>query len=442
MATTTQIEQQVTALAARVANEFDTLRAQVNAIPGSGGEFTVDWTSQVTGKPTTFTPSAHTHATADITGLQAYVDGRVGAVAPAAHTHVAADVTDFNTAVDARIALVPPGTPAWGDITDKPLTFTPSAHTHTSADITDFTAEVNELIALAGAGSGNVAGPVSSVDNEIVLFSGASGQIIKSAGAAFSANGLSLVSAANYAAMRTLLGAGQGDVVGPAGATDGHIVLFDTTTGKLIKSAGQGFSANGLTLVGQTFANMRTSLGLVIGTDVQAQNAKLAAVAGMTWAADKGLYTTGASTVATFDLSTYMRGLLASASSNAARIALDDKESLIVALGDETTDITTGVAKVTFRMPYAVAVDLPRASLSAASSSGTPTFDINKNGVSIFSTRVTIDASEKTSATAAAPAVMTSTPFNFDADDEVTIDIDVAGTGAKGAKIVFVMQRL
>ena len=33
--------------------------------------------------------------------------------------------------------------------------------------------------------------------------------------------------------------AGSGDVVGPAGAGDGHVALFDGTTGKLIKDGGR-----------------------------------------------------------------------------------------------------------------------------------------------------------------------------------------------------------
>jgi len=42
---------------------------------------------------------------------------------------------------------------------------------------------------------------------------------------------------------------------------------------------------------------------------------------------------------------------------------------LIISLSDETTDITTGTAKVTFRMPYAFTLTDVRASLTAASSS-------------------------------------------------------------------------
>jgi len=108
----------------------------------------------------------------------------------------------------------------------------------------------------------------------------------------------------------------------------------------------------------------------------------------------------------------------------------------IVAISDETTAITTGTAKVTFRASRAMTISKIKASLSTASSSGLPTFDVKKNGVSMFSTTLTIDASEKTSETAATAAVLSTTAIA--ADDEITIDITTAGTGAKGAKITFV----
>jgi hypothetical protein len=40
-----------------------------------GGGGTPDWGS-VTGKPTTFPPSAHSHAISDVTGLQTALDGK------------------------------------------------------------------------------------------------------------------------------------------------------------------------------------------------------------------------------------------------------------------------------------------------------------------------------------------------------------------------------
>lgn len=116
-----------------------------------------------------------------------------------------------------------------------------------------------------------------------------------------------------------------------------------------------------------------------------------------------------------------------------------EPEVIIVAISDESTALTTGSAKVTFRMPFAMTLTAVRASLSVASSSGNPTFDVNENGTSIFSTALSIDASEKTSVTAATPAVISDSGLADDA--EITIDIDTAGTGAKGAKIYLIGTR-
>ena len=126
-------------------------------------------------------------------------------------------------------------------------------------------------------------------------------------------------------------------------------------------------------------------------------------------------------------------------SSGVDRIVGDRSEVLIVAVGDETTAITTGTAKVTFRMPWAMTLTAVRASLTTASSSGTPTVDINEGGTTILSTKLTIDASEKTSTTAATPAVISDAALADDA--EITIDIDVAGTGAKGLKVYLIGTR-
>ena len=113
---------------------------------------------------------------------------------------------------------------------------------------------------------------------------------------------------------------------------------------------------------------------------------------------------------------------------------------MTIALSDETTSITTGTAKITFRAPFAMTLtQIPRASLTVVSSSGIPEVDINKNGVSIFSTRLTIDANEKTSTTAATAAVLSTTTFAD--DDEITMDVDVAGTGAKGLKVTLYYRR-
>ena len=114
-------------------------------------------------------------------------------------------------------------------------------------------------------------------------------------------------------------------------------------------------------------------------------------------------------------------------------------EVIGIAVSDEETAITTGNAKVTFRMPFAMTLTAVRASLSTASTSGLPTFDINEGGTTILSTKLTIDANEKTSTTAATAAVISDSALADDA--EITIDIDVAGTGAKGAKVYLIGRR-
>jgi hypothetical protein len=116
-------------------------------------------------------------------------------------------------------------------------------------------------------------------------------------------------------------------------------------------------------------------------------------------------------------------------------------ESIVIAVGDETTAITTGTGKVTFRMPYAFTVTAVRASLATAQASGSIfTVDINEAGTTIISTKLTIDNTEKTSTTAATPPVISDASLADDA--EMSIDIDQVGDGtAKGLKVTLIGKR-
>lgn len=105
--------------------------------------------------------------------------------------------------------------------------------------------------------------------------------------------------------------------------------------------------------------------------------------------------------------------------------------AIVIACGDETTALTTGAAKVTFRMPYAFTLTAVKASVNTAPTGAALTVDINEAGVSILSTKLTIDVSEKTSASAAAAAVISDTSLADDA--EITIDIDTVGSTVAGA---------
>jgi len=69
-------------------------------------------------------------------------------------------------------------------------------------------------------------------------------------------------------------------------------------------------------------AAARTALGVAIGTNVQAYDADLAAIAGLTSAADKGIQFTGAGTAATFTLTTAGKAILDDADATAQRATL------------------------------------------------------------------------------------------------------------------------
>ena len=69
-------------------------------------------------------------------------------------------------------------------------------------------------------------------------------------------------------------------------------------------------------------ADQRTTLGLVIGTDVQAYDAGLNSIAGLTTAADTMIYTTASDTYATTSLTSFARTLLDDSSASAARTTL------------------------------------------------------------------------------------------------------------------------
>jgi hypothetical protein len=105
--------------------------------------------------------------------------------------------------------------------------------------------------------------------------------------------------------------------------------------------------------------------------------------------------------------------------------------ALVVASSDETTALTAGTAKLTFRMPYAMTLSAVRASVNTAPTGSTLIVDINEGGTTILSTKLSIDASAKTSVGAASAAVISDAALADNA--EITIDLDQVGSTIAGA---------
>jgi len=106
-------------------------------------------------------------------------------------------------------------------------------------------------------------------------------------------------------------------------------------------------------------------------------------------------------------------------------------EHISIAVSDETTDLAVDTGVATFRMPYAFTLSDVRASVTTAPAGSVLTVDINESDATILSTKLTIDAGEKTSTTAAAAVVIDDADLADDA--EITIDIDGVGSGTAGA---------
>lgn len=408
-----------------------------------------------------------------------------------------------------------------------------------------------------GAGSGDVVGPASAVDTNIVVFDGTTGKLVKDGGSKISDlqpkdATLTALAALSISADIVIYGTGA-DAFSTTSLTAGGRALIGLTgaANKGVKFDGVStastydLTAAGLALLDDADASaQRTTLGLAIGTDVQAYSAKLAAVVAATWAADKVVYLTGTSTVGVADLTSFARTILDDADAGtvratisaqqqdatldalaavttaankliyatasdaftttdltaAGRAILDDADASaqrttlgVVAASDtaaglvelataaETTTgtdatravtpdglagsdygkriiqiavsdpngsaITTGDGKAYVRINTALNgynLVAAAASVTTVSSSGTPTIQLRRvrsgTPVDMLSTRITIDANESDSSTAATAAVINTSNDDVSTADFIHVDIDVAGTGTKGLNVEMTFQ--
>ena len=132
------------------------------------------WNS-ISGKPSTFTPSSHTHTKSQITDFPSSmpasdvyawakapskpsyswseITSKPSTFTPSSHTHPLSDISDLQASWNALLKAAPSAYvtrwPSWSEVTSKPSTFTPSSHTHPLSDISDLQASWNALLKAA-----------------------------------------------------------------------------------------------------------------------------------------------------------------------------------------------------------------------------------------------------------------------------------------------------
>ncbi len=177
-----------------------------------------------------------------------------------------------------------------------------------------------------------IGGPTSTSNMGQVSGVGAAGEVLTSAGAGLppvwgTAGGSGAPSSATYITQTPNGGLSNEQAL----SLLANGLLKNATTTGVLSIAADGTDyfgpastipiANGGT-AGTTASAARTNLGLAIGTNVQAYNASLQSISGLTTAANEMIYTTGSNTWATTPIAAYGLTLLNDSSAAAARTTL------------------------------------------------------------------------------------------------------------------------
>lgn len=114
------------------------------------------------------------------------------------------------------------------------------------------------------------------------------------------------------------------------------------------------------------------------------------------------------------------------------------KQSLVINL--TAAPLAVGTSLATYHVPFAFTLKKVLVGLDTAQTTGPLlTFNVRKNAGTLFSTKLTVDNNERTSATATTAAVLVVADTPLVEGDEITVDVDQIGAaGAAGAKVYLV----
>lgn len=320
---------------------------------------------------------------------------------------------------------------------------------------------------VGGGGSGDVAGPSSATNNAIARFDSTSGKLIQNSGITIAdgasgalagsnsgdvtigiANGLSLVNQA------LSLDTASAESTGSLTAIDWSTFNGKQDAGNYITELTGDVTATGPDSTAATLATVNEdvgSFGSPTAAPVITVNGKglVTAVSTSTVTPSIDSVTdlgTGIATALKINTGSAGAPILSGGDAGTpSAIVLTNatgvKAELIVACSDETTLLTTGIAKVTFRMPYAMTLTSVRLQVNTAPTGSVIIVDVKENGTTIFSTKPQIAISAFTSVGGAVPGVISDASLADDA--EITINIDQIGStiAGKGLKVTFIGTR-
>lgn len=215
----------------------------------------------------------------------------------------------------------------------------------------------------SGAGTGDVSGPGAAVvDDALVLWEGTTGTIIRQAvsGDAGAIRTQISAAAATHTHAQADITDLTTDLAGkqPLDTDLTAIAALTSAANKVPYATGAGtWALADLTAAGRAILDdadasaQRTTLGVAIGSAVQAWDTDLDGIAALTWAAaDKYLYTDGSNVKTLGTITSYIRGLLDDTDASTARSTLG---AAATSHTHAQSDITSLVADLALKAPLA-----------------------------------------------------------------------------------------